>query len=53
MDPRLGSVATLRRVVDAAHALGIRVILDGVFNHTGRDHFAARDVLANGRASRY
>ena len=53
VDPRLGSVATLRRVVDAAHALGIRVILDGVFNHTGRDHFAARDVLANGRNSRY
>ena len=53
VDPRLGSVATLRRVVDAAHALGIRVIVDGVFNHTGRDHFAARDVLERGRASPY
>tara|TARA_B110000977_G_scaffold29882_3_gene38988 strand:+ start:311 stop:2269 length:1959 start_codon:yes stop_codon:yes gene_type:complete len=53
VDPRLGSVATLRRVVDAAHALGIRVILDGVFNHTGLDHFAARDVRQNGRNSKY
>jgi hypothetical protein len=53
VDPRLGSVATLRRVVDAAHFLGIRVILDGVFNHTGRDHFAAQDVYRNGRASQY
>ena len=53
VDPRLGSVATLRRIVDAAHALGLRVILDGVFNHTGRDHFAARDVLERGRASPY
>lgn len=53
VDPRLGSVATLRRVVDAAHALGIRVILDGVFNHTGLDHFAAQDVMRNGRNSQY
>ena len=53
VDPRLGNVATLRRIVDAAHALRIRVIVDGVFNHTGRDHFAARDVLQNGRQSRY
>lgn len=53
VDPRLGTVATLRRVVDAAHALRIRVIVDGVFNHTGRDHFAARDVLQNGSSSKY
>ncbi|MEM9064626.1 MAG: glycoside hydrolase family 13 protein [Planctomycetota bacterium] len=32
---------------------GIRVILDGVFNHTGREHFAFRDVLENGASSEY
>eukprot|EP00237_Pycnococcus_provasolii_P012158 CAMPEP_0205951674 /NCGR_PEP_ID=MMETSP1459-20131121/3097_1 /ASSEMBLY_ACC=CAM_ASM_001120 /TAXON_ID=41880 /ORGANISM="Pycnococcus provasolii, Strain RCC931" /LENGTH=647 /DNA_ID=CAMNT_0053323401 /DNA_START=93 /DNA_END=2034 /DNA_ORIENTATION=+ len=53
VDPRLGSVDTLRRVVAAAHDAGLRVIVDGVFNHTGRDHFACRDVLENGRASQY
>ena len=36
-----------------AHARGIRVIIDGVFNHTGRDFFAFRDLLQNGRNSRY
>ena len=36
-----------------AHARGMRVILDGVFNHTGRDFFAFRDLLQRGRKSRY
>lgn len=36
-----------------AHAHGIRVIIDGVFNHTGRDFFAFRDLLKNGKKSRY
>ena len=36
-----------------AHAHGIRVIIDGVFNHTGRDFFAFRDLLQHGRKSRY
>lgn len=53
VDPRLGNMSTLRRVVEAAHALHIRVIVDGVFNHTGRDHFAAKDVLQNGSKSQY
>ena len=53
LDPRLGTVETLRAaVVDACHLLGIRVIVDGVFNHTGRDHFAAQDVVRNGGVRR-
>lgn len=36
-----------------AHARGLRVIIDGVFNHAGRDFFAFRDLLQHGRASRY
>ncbi|MDW2800804.1 alpha-amylase family glycosyl hydrolase [Clostridium boliviensis] len=34
-------------------AYGFRVVLDGVFNHCGRDFFAYQDVLANGRNSEY
>ncbi len=36
-----------------ARARGIRVILDGVFNHAGREFFGFRDLLEHGRASRY
>lgn len=36
-----------------AHARGIRVIIDGVFNHTGRDFFAFADVRQRGEASPY
>lgn len=36
-----------------AHAHGLRVIIDGVFNHTGCDCFAFRDLRQHGRASRY
>ena len=36
-----------------AHAKGIRVILDGVFNHTGRDFFAFADLRQNQEESPY
>ena len=36
VDPLLGGDAALRELLDAAHARGMHVILDGVFNHTGR-----------------
>lgn len=48
LDRRLGTDETLVRVVAAAHDRGIRVVLDGVFNHVGRDFWAFRDVQANG-----
>ena len=38
VDPRLGTVADVRALVDAAHARGMRVILDWVANHTAPDH---------------
>ena len=37
IDPLLGTREDLRALCDAAHACGIRVILDGVFSHTGDD----------------
>ena len=41
------------RFVAEAHRQGFHVIIDGVFNHTGRPHFAFQDVLKHGRESRY
>jgi len=38
IDPRLGTLDDFRTLVDAAHERGLRVLLDGVFNHVGRAH---------------
>jgi cyclomaltodextrinase / maltogenic alpha-amylase / neopullulanase len=40
-------------LVADVHARGMRIILDGVFNHTGREFFAFQDLLKHGRQSRY
>ena len=40
-------------LLDRAHARGLRVIIDGVFNHTGRDFFAFKDLAENQSDSRY
>ncbi len=53
VDPLLGGDAALRELLDAAHARGIRVVLDGVFNHTGRGFWAFHHVLENGGQSPY
>ena len=53
VDPHFGSNELLRKMVDRAHELGIRVMLDGVFNHTGTDFFAWEDVLTHGKDSKY
>ena len=44
IDRRLGTNEDFKKVCDALHENGIRVILDGVFNHVGRDFTAFRDV---------
>ena len=44
IDVRLGTNEDFRFVCDKLHESGIRVILDGVFNHVGRDFFAFKDV---------
>lgn len=53
VDPCFGTGEDLRRLVHAAHARGMRVILDGVFNHVSSRHPFFQDVLARGRQSRY
>ncbi len=53
LDRRLGTDETLKRFVAACHERGIRVLLDGVFNHVGRDFWAFRDVRAHGADSPY
>ncbi|MDO5403402.1 MAG: alpha-amylase family glycosyl hydrolase, partial [Eubacteriales bacterium] len=53
LDSRLGTNEDLTVFVDACHEQGIRVILDGVFNHTGRDFFAFKDILKNREQSVY
>ncbi len=44
VDPRLGSDDDLAKVCQAFHDAGIRVMLDGVFNHVGRGFWAFKDV---------
>jgi neopullulanase len=53
IDPHLGDMATFRELIDQAHRRGMRVILDGVFNHCGRGFFAFVNVLENGGESPY
>lgn len=53
VDPHFGTNEELRALVDEAHAAGIRVMLDAVFNHTGYDHPMWLDVLEKGQESKY
>ena len=53
VDPSLGDEAALRRLVSELHARGIRIILDGVFNHCGDRHPFFLDALDKGPASEY
>lgn len=53
LDSRLGTNEDLANFVAECHKVGIRVILDGVFNHTGRDFFAFRDIKQNREKSSY
>jgi neopullulanase len=53
VDPMLGGNEALRELLDAAHARGMRVVLDGVFNHASRGFFQFHDILENGVQSPY
>ena len=53
IDCRLGTNEDFAKVCETLHAHGIRVVLDGVFNHVGRGFWAFRDVLEKREASPY
>ena len=53
IDPTFGSKDDLIELVNEAHKLNIKVILDGVFNHTSREFFAFRDIMENKEKSKY
>jgi len=53
IDRRLGTNQTFARFSARAHELGIKVILDAVFNHVGRGFWAFRDVLEKRQASQF
>ncbi|MGZ6339786.1 MAG: glycoside hydrolase family 13 protein, partial [Candidatus Limnocylindrales bacterium] len=53
VDPLLGGDAALRELLDAAHARGMKIVLDGVFNHASRGFWPFNHVLECGLASPY
>jgi len=53
IDHRLGDLAAFKAFLDAAHARGIRVVLDAVLNHAGDGHWAFRDIVEKEAESEY
>jgi cyclomaltodextrinase / maltogenic alpha-amylase / neopullulanase len=53
VDPMLDGTQALRELLDTCHARGMRVMLDGVFNHAGRGFFPFHDLLESGASSPY
>ena len=53
IDCRLGTNEDFAKVCKALHKEGIKVVLDGVFNHVGRGFWAFQDVLKNRESSPY
>ncbi|BCZ45344.1 maltodextrin glucosidase [Clostridium gelidum] len=53
VDKRLGSNENFKELCEKLHENNIKIILDGVFNHVGREFWAFKDVQENGTNSRY
>ncbi len=53
IDPRLGTEDDFGDLADQCRSRGVRLLLDGVFNHVGRGFGAFQEVLAHGRSSAY
>ena len=53
VDPLLGGNEALADLLEAAHGRGMRVVLDGVFNHASRGFLQFNDILENGPESAY
>lgn len=53
IDVRLGTNDDFKRVCEKLHGAGIRIVLDGVFNHVGRGFYQFQDVIRNRENSPY
>ncbi len=53
VDRRLGDNGDFKNYVKACHEAGMKVVVDGVFNHTGREFFAFKDLKEKGQSSPY
>lgn len=53
VDRRLGNNEKFKSFCETAHSKGFVIVLDAVFNHTGRDFFAFKDIQRNGEQSQY
>lgn len=53
VDPLLGGNDAFRRLIEAVHARGIRIVLDGVFNHASRGFYQFHHLMENGDKSPY
>ena len=53
VDPLLGGDAALDALIAALHQRGMRLVLDGVFNHCGRGFWAFHHLVENGEKSPY
>ena len=53
IDPSFGTTEDLKELVQKAHECGMKVVMDAVFNHTGRDFFAFKDIIEKEDKSRY
>ena len=53
VDRRLGDNSSFQTFVKTCHEAGIKVVVDGVFNHTGREFFAFKDIQEKREASPY
>lgn len=53
IDPSFGTNEQMRGLVKKAHVHGIKIMLDGVFNHAGWDFFACKDVMKHREKSKY
>lgn len=51
VDPLLGGDRAFDQLMTACRARGVRVVIDGVFNHASRGFFQFHDILENGSGS--
>lgn len=53
VDPSFGTTEELKELVQKSHERGMKVVLDAVYNHSGREFFAFQDILEKGEKSKY